>query len=396
MISFPEWRVKPHTVCRACDHTPLVPYLDLGVQALANGFLERPDQPEFTAPLGLQWCSACGLSQLTHTVNPSLLYDQYPYASGANPAWRAHEQTLVHELTESLGPRRVLEIASNDGTLLGLLARAGHTVLGVDPAASGPPAIKAPWNSATAKQVLGQLGPVDVVIAQNVVGHVDDVQDFFRQVHRVLGPKGLCIVECPHILAMLDQTAFDTVYHEHLSVWGATPLLTAATGFSLTHTEYFPELHGGTMRYYLRPGSWASDFAARETLETEARVFAAGITPYRDFADRVQTRLAQFAHLVAVERKRGRSVWGLGAAAKGNVLLQASGVILDAVADDAPLKQRLFTPGTHLPVFPIADLGQVDVLVVLAWNWADQLMSRATAAGFGGTFLVPFPEPHVR
>ncbi len=396
--------VKPTLRCRACGGADLVPYLDLGIQALANAFRKPTDTgPEFSAPLGVQWCPACGLSQLTHVVAPEKLYSHYLYSSGVSLAWRAHEYELVQQVeSRSAGKQSVIEIASNDGTLLEMFQKRGHTVLGVEPALNliedtTIPTIGKFWSREVAEGIAQFHDPADAVIAQNVFGHVDDALEFLIGVRLVLADAGICIIECPHILALLEQVAVDTIYHEHLSYWGLKPLQLVAhvAGLSVVHVELFPDLHGGTMRYTLMKGPRPMSQAARLVLAEEDKVFALGIRPYLAFARQVDELLVRFHGMVEEARGFGKRVVGAGAAAKGNVLLQASGVTgLDYIADDTPAKQGLVTPGTHIPVQPFGDLSQADVLVLLAWNWATNLKATAHQHGFRGKYLVPVPDPH--
>jgi len=389
--------------CRACGGSDLIPYLDLGEQALANAFLTKEDllRDEFKAPLGVQWCPECGLSQLTHVVSPERLYSTYLYASGANPAWAAHQQALVDAVT-ALRPEKqfVVEIASNDGTLLERFQAAGHGVLGVEPAknlvdCSTVPTVHRFWSPAVAEGIVQFHELADVVVAQNVFGHVDDTRSFLQAVARILADEGVCLIECPHILALLDQNAVDTIYHEHLSYWGLRSLLyaVAGTGLSVTHVEAFPDLHGGTMRYYLQLGDRPMSRAAQNLLEREENVYRLGVGPYLNFGRRARDIIRRFREWVTDIPDEQRVV-GYGASAKGNVLLQAADVNLDYLVDDSPLKAGRYSPGLHIPVVETFQSPLPDVCVLLAWNWAEELKTQATAKGFRGRFLLPLPEPH--
>lgn len=389
--------------CRACGGADLMPYLDLGDQALANAFLtaEELTQPEFTAPLGVQWCPECGLSQLTHVVSPEKLYRHYLYASGTNPAWGVHQQALVDAITVLRpGPQFVVEIASNDGTLLERFQRAGHGVLGIEPATNlvdvaTVPTIRRFWSPAVAEGILQFHEPADVVIAQNVFGHVDDARGFLQAIAVVLKDDGVCLIECPHILPLLEQTAVDTIYHEHLSYWSLRALqyVAAGTGLSVTHVEAFPDLHGGSVRYYLQRGDHPLSIIGQHLLEREEAFFQRGAGPYLTFGRKALDLCRRFREWVT-DIPDEHHVAGYGASAKGNVLLQASDVQLDYIVDDNPLKVGRYTPGTHIPVFGQLAAPYPDVLVLLAWNWATALKARAANQGFRGRFLVPVPEPH--
>ncbi len=376
-------------ICRACGADNLEPYLDLGAQPLANAYRDPNDKsPETSYPLEVLLCPVCGLSQLSIVVPPEILYKDYAYASGASEGWKRHCQELAQDVLQGReGAQFIIDIGSNDGTLLD--AFHGHRTLGVDPT-SAPPDLAAYWTAS-----LGAQFQADIVTATNVFGHVADPLDFLKGVQAALKPDGLCIIECPHIIPLLERTAFDTIYHEHVSYWALGPLELIATAAGLTVTDVVAqEVHGGTMRYYLRHRGSESRPRVRWLLKAEREFGLTHIAAYEDFARRVQqvrARLAQLLNLTA-----GKTLWAYGASAKGNTLLNSlrKRVKLPAaIVDDTPLKQGKLTPGTRIPIVPPQDLSAIDVVLLLAWNWASEIRQRARAAGFRGRFLCPIPTP---
>ena len=396
--------VQPHSECRACGSDRLERYLDLGVQAPANVLRAPRDRtPEFRAPLSVSWCGGCGLSQLDQVVSPDVLYADYPFRAGLSRLWHAHCAELVAAVAAP-GRRVLVDIGSNDGALLEEAAAQGWTVLGVDPAPVDTlcPTITGLWSADLGHRVALLHGPADVITATNVFGHVDDAGDFLEGTRQLLAAQGVVVIECPHVFPLLEQTAFDTIYHEHLSYWSLRPLelLAESVGLKVVDVESFPDLHGGTMRYYLTHGDPETEVATRVTKLRilEADQFRQGITPYRDFAERVRDQLEMTRQLLTVARQEGKRIWGYGANAKSAVLLQAAGLTaatVERIVDDTEAKQGLATPGLHIPITDASELPCADLLILFSWNNAQELQAKARARGFRGQFFLPHPTPHV-
>jgi len=382
----------------------LEPYLNLGKQAPSNALRANTENgnPEFTAPLSVSWCPECGLSQLDQVVDPKILYTNYPFRAGISRMWQSHCAMLMTSL-ETLGRKFLIDIGSNDGTLLNEGFERGWKVLGVDPCPTDTrfPALDLLWSSSVAKRIIRIHGQADVVTGTNVFGHVDNARDFLDGIALVLKPKGLAIIECPHIFPLLEHTAFDTIYHEHLSYWSLRPLelVAESAGLKVIDVRLFPALHGGTMRYTLTPGDKETHVQTTVTglRILEADHFAQGIRPYRDFAQRVRKNVKHVLKLLTAEHEAGKVIWGFGASAKGNVLLQAaklSNTIITCIADDTEAKWGFRTPGTHIPITNAENLSEPDILVLLSWNNASELKTKARGRGFRGRFFLPNPHPH--
>lgn len=407
---------KRQTRCRICGGADLFTYLDLGSTPLANSYLrvEQLDEPEFREELAIQVCTHCGLSQLTRVVNPDLMFRNYLYVSSTAKTFVDHCAEMAGTLSRAaqVGPDDLaLDIASNDGCLLRQFQAAGMRVVGVDPAvnlateanAAGVPTICDYWSPAVAHRVVEEFGRPKVITATNVVAHVDDLHAFMQAIDLCLAPGGRFAFECPYVLDFLEHNEFDTAYHEHLSYVGVTPIthLVGRYGFAVVDVEYFPMLHGGTVRVHAaRASETAPSPRVADYLERE-RAF--GITepaPYEAFAARVEhVRIALPALLQRV-RGEGRTVWAYGASAKGNTLANYIGLtaeIVPEVVDDNPKKWDLYCPGSHMHIIPTARLaeGQPDYLLLLAWNFQREIMRRSRSAGFRGEFIMPVPEPTV-
>lgn len=354
------------------------------MQPLANGFRRSDDESEeFVAPLEVALCPSCGLSQLTVVVDPKVLYTKdYPFVSGATPAWHDH----CTELVAGFGvPGAVLDIAANDGTLLRHFRNAGWGVVGVDPASTATDLRIYPsfWSHGVAKQVVEENGPMNLIVAQNVLGHVNDPVGFLGAARSCLAPDGKIVVEVPDAEMMLANLAFDTIYHEHLSYWTEYAMRTCAAfaGLRVAHVEQFPNLHGGTKRYWMVAGD---DGGPLSNPPDTAK--------YAAFASAVQHKLAE--HSLALDAYRGKVIGAYGASAKGMVFLNAlraygHDVWPSVIVDDAPSKQGLLAPGVRIPVVEPAKamMESWDVCWVLSWNWREGLEQKAKHYGFAGEFL---------
>ncbi len=392
----PSSDIKPHTTCRVCGTDGLVQYLDLGTQALANALrLPTDTTPEFEAPLSVSWCPNCGLSQLDHVINPKILYADYKFRAGVSQKWRTHCVELM-DYAHSPGRRFLIDIGSNAGALLDAAMSRGWKVLGIDPGGvdTKAPTLETLWSERVAGSITRFHGQADVITATNVFGHVDDVKDFLSGVAIALKHDGKAIIECPHIMPFLDEAAFDTVYHEHLSYWSLRPLemLAESVGLRVVDVRLFSDLHGGTMRYVLKPGDNKTAVQSRVTRLRmhESVLFKQGIAPYEDFARRAQDKIGRFRDMLVKERRAGKRIWGYGASAKGNVLLQAaclSGTTIERIVDDAESKWGYVTPGTHIPITNANDLSESDILVLLSWNNSKELEAKARIHGFRGQVL---------
>jgi SAM-dependent methyltransferase len=399
--------------CRACGSGRLHRYLDMGRTPLANSYLDEASaaREEFAEELCLQLCLDCGLSQLTKVVHPDRMFRHYLYVSSTTATIRAHFAEFARTAAAAAAAKPgelALDIASNDGCLLGALRGAGLEILGVDPAENlareadekGLRTWCGYWSSELARKVVRELGRPKLVTAANVLAHVDGLADFVGGVAECLAPGGVLAVECPYAVDFVEKGEFDTAYHEHLSYFALSPLaaLLARRGLEAFDVEYFPDIHGGTIRTWAaRPGDRAPRPRLREFLRREEAFGIRDPKVYDAFARRVldnRERLrADLARLAAA----GKVVWAYGASAKGNTLLNFFGVDAASVPraiDDNPKKWGLLTPGARLKIVGIDALkgAKVDCLLLLAWNFEAEIRRRCRDAGFAGQFLIPIPE----
>ena len=345
----------------------------------------------------MAWCPECGLSQLEQIVDPKVLYANYPFRAGASAKWQSHCAMLMTSL-EKPGKKFLIDIGSNDGTLLQEAQDRGWRVLGVDPSPTDTamPSLTGVWSSGMAARIARLHGQTDVVTATNVFGHVDDALDFLQGVALILKPRGVAIIECPHIFPLLEHVAFDTIYHEHLSYWSLRPLemLAERVGLKVIDVRMYSDLHGGTMRYILASeGKVKTSVTGLRILESAH--FQQGLKPYQEFAQKTEGKLTAFRGVLI--EANGKCLWGYGANAKAAVLLQSIGadaIRIHQIVDDTEAKWGFRTPGNHIPIIPVMDMDIPDILVLLSWNNAPELKTKARIAGFKGRFFLPHPTPH--
>lgn len=386
---------RGETVCRGCGGGPLDSALDLGLMPIAN---ELPTADATLAerfPLHLRICRSCALGQVGEAVPRERLFSaEYPYFSGTSSTWAAHCRELVDHLVDELNLRGgdlCIEIASNDGTLLEHAASRGLDVLGIEPAKSvaeaaegkGVPTVQAFFGAEVARAVVAEHGVPRLVIANNVMAHVPDLADFLEGLALLAGPDTVITVENPDLLTMLENTYFDTIYHEHFSYLSTHAVQRAADRVSLelVRVERLAT-HGGSLRWWLVPrGQRALDHSVAEALALEE---AHGLTDqalHRDFADRAKAVIERLRDWLDEARARGDHVAGYGAAAKGMTLLgavRATRNDLTVVVDAAPAKQGRFVPGSNIPVTApeVLTATAPDRILVLPWNIAPEIATQ--------------------
>lgn len=386
--------------CRLCGG-PLDLVLDYGEVALANALRASPDLPEPRTPLRLCRCAACGLVQVPEVVDPRLLFGEYRYATGTSRTMADHLAALAAALAAEHPGARVLELASNDGTLLAALARQGLHPLGIEPARAlathardrGLPTRAAFFDADLARTLRQEEGLFDVVVATNLLAHVDDPVGLLRGAASLLARGGEVVVEVPSLAAMLAQGAFDTVYHEHLCVFSRQSLLDlfARAGLGVRRFEELA-VHGGSLRVHAAPGPHAAQALALARAEAPL-CSAQALAGLAEGAHAARRALRAQLDLL---RGRGLRVAAYGASAKGAVLVQWCGITdLPWVADANPRKVGLFLPGTATPIVDPAHIASdpPDVLLLLAWNLADEI--RTLLGGRVPHLLLPLPHPRL-
>lgn len=403
-------------VCRLCAGPPPVPFLDLGRTPVANALLTVGDldatEPRF--PLEVGFCPGCSLVQLTHELPVDAIFNAaYPYFSSYSDALCRHARTHAlglieqrHLAKESL----VVEVASNDGYLLRNFVETGIPVLGIEPTA-GPaaaaraaqvPTLETFFTADLARQLSRDGMTADVIIANNVMAHVPDLNGFVEGFAQILSEDGVITIENPYVRDLVEHVEFDTIYHEHFCYFSCSAVqrLMNRHGLFLNDVEYFPDLHGGTLRWFVERHS-APTARLLEYLQSEQERGLTEFGYYADFASRVTGTQVALKALLERLRAEGAEIAAYGAAAKGATLLNSSGIdhaLVSYVVDRNPHKQGHWMPGARLPILDPSVLleRQPDYLLLLAWNFKDEIVEQqAEYARRGGRFIVPVPEARI-
>jgi SAM-dependent methyltransferase len=404
--------------CRHCGNGSFIPFADLQNCPPSNSMLtaETLYGPETYYPLVVEVCDRCFLAQVDeHKAAEEIFDSDYTYFSSYSSSWLAHCERFAGEAVErfGLGPQsRVIEVASNDGYLLQYFAAAGVPVLGVEPTANtagvaqekGIPTIVDFFGERLARERLAGEGlKGDLICGNNVFAHVPDINDFTAGLKAALAEGGVVSLEFPHLLKLIEEAQFDTIYHEHFSYLslGATRSIFEAQGLKLFDVQRL-RTHGGSLRVF---GAHADDeskpvTAAVEALldeEREAGLF--GREVYEAFQTRIDQIRADFLGFLLEQRQAGKTVAGYGAAAKGNTLLNYCGVkgneLVRFVADLSPHKQGRFLPGSHIPVLAPDAIAEEkpDFIVIFPWNLKQEVMEQlADARSWGARFVVAIPK----
>jgi hypothetical protein len=406
------------TGCRSCGGPLTVTMADLGLQPASNAFLDSPAAipQEKRYPLRAKVCETCKLVQVDYDVAPEELFGNYVYFSSYSDDWLAHAKAYC-EMARSrfkLGPASlVVELASNDGYLLKNFLTMGIPVLGIDPSDTvaaaaekiGVPTLVEFFGQKVAKDLKRQGRQADLIIGNNVLAHVPQLNDFVAGIALLLQPMGSVTIEFPHLLKLIEQVEFDTIYHEHYSYFS---LYAIEQVFSRHHLRIFDvqrlSTHGGSLRIFAahtsRPDLADSDSLLAVRAE-ESAAGLSGLPAYRQFAQRVFECRDSLREFLAGAKREGKRVAAYGAAAKGNTLLNFCGVTsqdIAFVADRNPHKQRKLLPGTHIPVVSPEELLQAkpDYVLILPWNLQQEIRSQLHGINaWGGRFVTPVPSVRV-
>lgn len=405
--------------CRHC-HSPLSRvFLDLGHAPPSNAYIDESGlrRAEITFPLRLFVCDTCRLVQTEdHAAADALFSPDYAYFSSTSTTWLDHAARFAAMMTQRLGlgaQSHVIELASNDGYLLRNFVTVGIPCLGIEPTAStaeaaeriGVPTLRRFFGRDLGAELAAQGRAADLVIGNNVYAHVPDINDFTAGIAAILKPEGVVTLEFPHLMRLIADCQFDTVYHEHFSYLSLQTVqrIFVAAGLRVFDVEELPT-HGGSLRVHgcLASAQWEETLAIAALLTEEARQGLTDDAIYEGFqlrANAVKNGLLRFLLDCA---RDGKSVAAYGAAAKGNTMLNFAGIkpdLLPFVCDAAPSKQGRFMPGSHIPILPPGALqeNRPDYLLILPWNIADEVITQMSSLTEQGTrFVTAVPELRIR
>ena len=404
--------------CRSCGSPLSAVFADLGMTPLSNAFLTADDLNRMEAfyPLRAYVCGACFLVQLEAFETPKAIFSEYAYFSSYSSSWLEHCRSYAHMAIRRFGltaASRVVEVASNDGYLLQYFRAAGLQTLGIEPAANiaavaegkGIRTVVEFLGADSAHRLVADHGAADLVIANNVFAHVPALNDFARGLHTLLKPDGVLTLEFPHLLRLMMETQFDTIYHEHFSYFSllAAQRVLAAHGLEVFDVEEV-STHGGSLRVYAAAAGnprWPATAAPKQLIERERASGLDRMETYASFAARVKAAKRGLLQFLLGVQDAGQTVVGYGAPAKGNTLLNYCGVredLLPYTVDRSPHKQGRFLPGTHIPIYAPERIreSKPDYVLILPWNLKDEIAQEmAHVAQWGGKLVIPLPHVKV-
>ena len=403
--------------CRSCGARLAHVMADLGASPLCESYrsAEQLREPETFYPLCAYVCSSCLLVQVQDFETPEHIFREYAYFSSFSSSWLEHARRFAEAMTERLSLNEnslVLEVASNDGYLLRHFAARRVPVLGVDPARNvaeaarraGVPTLTEFFGRALAERLAAEGRAADLIVANNVLAHVPDINDFVAGFPLLLAPEGIISFEFPHLLELLAGRQFDTIYHEHfsyLSLLALTPVFARARlrVFALERLS----THGGSLRLFVSHAgsSRPQEPSVEALLEAERRAGLAELATYTRFGAEVVALKHDLLRLLLRLKAEGRTVVGYGAPGKGNTLLNYCGVGRDLLAytvDRNPYKQGKFLPGTRIPIYAPERIEETrpDFVLLLPWNLETEITAQlAHIRDWGGRFIVPIPTPRI-
>lgn len=400
-----------NTNCRICKSSNLTKFLDLGSQPLANNFISESqlnsDAVELIYPLDVYFCHDCNLAQLINVVDKEILFNNYIYFSSGMPKLSDHFQKYAEDVMSRFLNKGdfVVELASNDGILLKFFKDNGYKTLGIDPAdnvvkkaiALGVNTIVDFFSEDLSKKIVVQQGKAKVIIANNVVAHINDHHDLARGVANLLDEEGVFILEAPYLVDMFENLTYDTIYHEHLSYLAVRPLnvLFGKFGLEIFDVEVH-QVQGQSLRVFIgKRGKHKISDGVGHYLGVEKSLGLDKAESYFDLADRIENSRMKLVSILNDLKKQGKTISAYGAPAKGNTLLnycQIGPALVDYALDGLPSKQGLFTPGVHIPVASVkyAQSHTPDYFLMLAWNYFNVIREREGAfAEKGGKFIIP-------
>lgn len=403
------------TSCLFCRAPLRRTFVDLGMHPLCESYVseERLNQMEPFYPLHVYICDKCLLVQLQEYVSPAEIFTEYAYFSSYADSWVQHAKRYTEMIEQRLrltSKSLVVELASNDGYLLQHFVAKGIPVLGVEPAANvaeaarkkNVPTLVKFFGRNTANELVAERGTADLVLGNNVLAQVPDINDFVGGIKLLLAPHGTVTIEFPHLMKLMDENQFDTIYHEHFFYFSlmSAERIFAAHELILFDVEELPT-HGGSLRIYGRHVDDKTQPVTERYRELMGREKAAGfdrLEIYAFFGEQVKETKRKLLEFLIESKRKGKTVAAYGAPGKGNTLLNYCGVrgdFIDFTVDRNTYKQGKYLPGTHIPIFAPEKIRETkpDYVLILPWNFKDEIMDQISyIREWGGQFVIPIPE----
>ena len=407
-----------HRNCRFCGTALEQSFADLGMSPLSNAYLkpEQLHQVERFYPLHAWVCGSCFLVQLEQFETPENIFSDYAYFSSYSDSWLEHVASYTEAMVERFGLNagsHVVEIASNDGYLLQYFVKRGIPVVGIEPAANvarvaedkGVPTLVKFFGTETATALAASGKQADLLLGNNVLAHVPDLNDFVSGMVKLLKPHGVITMEFPHLLRLMAQNQFDTIYHEHFSYFSFLTVekVFAAHGITLFDVEQI-STHGGSLRIFGRHSADGTKPVSPRVTALRQEELNAGLDnakTYAAFAEQIKAIKRALLRFLINAKEQGKTVVGYGAPAKGNTLLNYCGVrtdLIDYTVDRSPHKHGSYLPGVHIPIYHPDRIAETrpDYVLILPWNLKEEIMLQmAHIRSWGGKFVVPIPKVEV-
>lgn len=401
--------------CMFCGTKLQHTFVDLGMSPLCESYVthEQLNKMEPFYPLHAYVCSKCFLVQLDEYVSPEHIFTEYAYFSSYAESWVQHMKRYADMISERLhldAKSLVVELASNDGYLLQHFVARKIPVLGVEPAANiakvaverGIPTLVKFFGVKTATEMAAEGRLADLVCGANVLAQVPDVNDFVEGIKLILKPGGVVTIEFPHLMRLMEENQFDTIYHEHFSYFSliAAEKIFSTHGLTLFDVDELPT-HGGSLRIYARHADDSTKPVGERVVALREREIKAGFTTldhYATFTEKVKVTKRKLLEFLINAKREGKTIAGYGAPGKGNTLLNYCGIrtdFIDYTVDKNTYKQGKYLPGTHIPIHHPDMIRQTkpDYVFILPWNFRDEIMSQISYIHeWGGKFVVPIPE----
>ena len=400
--------------CRHCKNNLQHVFLDLGFAPPSNDYLTKDglSSPETTFPLKLYVCENCWLVQTEDYSRANELFAKdYAYFSSTSKSWLEHSAQYVEKITKELKLNKesyVIEVASNDGYLLKNFVISGIPCLGIEPTEStadaaekiGVPVLRKFFGVDVAQELAVNDKKADLICGNNVYAHVPDINDFTMGLKIALKENGMINLEFPHLMSLIENNQFDTVYHEHFSYLSLNTVATifASVGLKIYDVEEI-STHGGSLRIYGCHVDNARSITNKvlDLLKKEIIFGLKNLDLYKSFQNKANKVKNDFVKFLIEQKNLGKSIAGYGAAAKGNTLMNYSGLktdLIDFICDAAPSKQNKYMPGSHIPIFHPSELNirKPDWVVIFPWNIAKEVQEQQNVATWGGKFIVAIPS----
>ena len=404
--------------CRFCG-TPLhCTFVDLGMSPLCESYLsaDQLDQMEPFYPLQVRVCDKCYLVQLEEYVSPERIFTEYAYFSSYANTWLEHAKKYTDLMVERFGLNQhsqVVEVASNDGYLLQYFVEKGIPILGIEPAANvarvaiqkGVPTRIEFFGTDSARRLAAEGKRADLLLGNNVLAQVPNLNDFVAGLKILLKPQGIITIEFPHLMCLVAENQFDTIYHEHFSYFSfiTAERIFAAHDLTLFDVEELPT-HGGSLRIYAHHSDDTSKPVSERVIVLKTRELKAGLDNmayYKAFGEQVKETKRKLLDFLIQAKRAGKSIAGYGAPGKGNTLLNYCGIrtdFIDFTVDRNPYKQGMYLPGTHIPIYHPDKIRErkPDLVLILPWNFKEEIMQQiGYIEEWGARFIVPIPEVQI-